>query len=211
MTEDEYSILRGWSTRGLAHMRTDNTVSGSWSRDVNATSRIDMRRLPMRVAVYLIIYVIVRQDCAPLGVRGSFMMSTVNHEHDTRAATVVAAETDTASLNWTSMPSSANNRHAFSSPTSTFNLTAPATRSLVLDDVRSRTNGFTRRTGFESITDLPQRRRCPQVIIIGAKKAGTRALLEFLRLHPYVRAVGPELHFFDKNYYRGFEWYRWIV
>lgn len=47
-----------------------------------------------------------------------------------------------------------------------------------------------------------------QVIIIGAKKAGTRALLEFLRVHPDVQAVGPEVHFFDKNYHRGFEWYR---
>lgn len=46
------------------------------------------------------------------------------------------------------------------------------------------------------------------MIIIGAKKAGTRALLEFLRVHPDVRAVGREVHFFDKNYFRGVEWYR---
>ncbi|KAL1486301.1 hypothetical protein MTO96_031448 [Rhipicephalus appendiculatus] len=51
-------------------------------------------------------------------------------------------------------------------------------------------------------------RRLPQAIIIGVKKGGTRAVLEYLRLHPQVRAAGPEPHFFDKNYHRGFGWYR---
>lgn len=51
-------------------------------------------------------------------------------------------------------------------------------------------------------------RRLPGAIIIGVKKAGTRALLEFLRIHPDVRAPGPEPHFFDKNYNRGLDWYR---
>lgn len=48
----------------------------------------------------------------------------------------------------------------------------------------------------------------PGAIIIGVKKAGTRALLEFLRIHPDVRAPGPEPHFFDRNYNRGLDWYR---
>ncbi|XP_071777304.2 heparan sulfate glucosamine 3-O-sulfotransferase 6-like [Centroberyx gerrardi] len=48
----------------------------------------------------------------------------------------------------------------------------------------------------------------PQAIIIGVKKGGTRALLEFLRIHPDVRAVGAEPHFFDRFYDRGLEWYR---
>jgi len=48
----------------------------------------------------------------------------------------------------------------------------------------------------------------PQAIIIGVKKGGTRALLEFLRVHPDVRAPGPEPHFFDRHYHRGIEWYR---
>lgn len=52
--------------------------------------------------------------------------------------------------------------------------------------------------------------RLPQAIIIGVKKGGTRALLEFLRTHPDVRAPGPEIHFFDKNYHRGLGWYRYI-
>ncbi|EEC08417.1 heparan sulfate sulfotransferase, putative, partial [Ixodes scapularis] len=52
-------------------------------------------------------------------------------------------------------------------------------------------------------------RRLPRSLIIGVKKAGTRALLEFLRLHPDVRASGPETHFFDRHYNRGVEWYSW--
>lgn len=53
-----------------------------------------------------------------------------------------------------------------------------------------------------------QVKRLPKAIIIGAKKAGTRALLEFLRLHPKVEGTGPEPHFFDRNYNKGLEWYR---
>ncbi|XP_050032842.1 uncharacterized protein [Dermacentor andersoni] len=51
-------------------------------------------------------------------------------------------------------------------------------------------------------------KRLPSALIIGVKKAGTRALLEFLRLHPDVRATGPETHFFDRHYNKGIEWYR---
>ncbi|CAG5897735.1 heparan sulfate glucosamine 3-O-sulfotransferase 6-like [Menidia menidia] len=51
-------------------------------------------------------------------------------------------------------------------------------------------------------------KRFPQAIIIGVKKGGTRALLEFLRIHPDVRAFGAEPHFFDRFYERGLEWYR---
>lgn len=51
-------------------------------------------------------------------------------------------------------------------------------------------------------------KRFPQAIIIGVKKGGTRALLEFLRIHPDVRAFGAEPHFFDRFYDKGLEWYR---
>uniref|UniRef100_A0A8C8S7J2 Sulfotransferase n=1 Tax=Pelusios castaneus TaxID=367368 RepID=A0A8C8S7J2_9SAUR len=51
-------------------------------------------------------------------------------------------------------------------------------------------------------------RRLPQAIIVGVKKGGTRALLEFLRAHPAVRALGAEPHFFDRGYERGLRWYR---
>ncbi|KAH1183982.1 hypothetical protein KIL84_014598 [Mauremys mutica] len=50
-------------------------------------------------------------------------------------------------------------------------------------------------------------KRLPQALIIGVKKGGTRALLEAIRAHPDVRAVGVEPHFFDRNYEKGLEWY----
>ncbi|PIO59492.1 hypothetical protein TELCIR_19044, partial [Teladorsagia circumcincta] len=55
---------------------------------------------------------------------------------------------------------------------------------------------------------VPMRKTFPTAIIVGVKKAGTRALLEFLRLNPNIRAPGPEVHFFDKNYHKGLDWYR---
>ena len=51
-------------------------------------------------------------------------------------------------------------------------------------------------------------RKLPGALIVGVKKGGTRALLEFLRVHPDIRAVGAEPHFFDRNYDNGLEWYR---
>uniref|UniRef100_A0ABM0MHP1 Heparan sulfate glucosamine 3-O-sulfotransferase 2-like n=1 Tax=Saccoglossus kowalevskii TaxID=10224 RepID=A0ABM0MHP1_SACKO len=50
-------------------------------------------------------------------------------------------------------------------------------------------------------------RKLPQAVIIGVKKCGTRALLEFIRMHPDVRAPGPEVHFFDRFYTLGEDWY----
>ncbi|KAM4624275.1 heparan sulfate glucosamine 3-O-sulfotransferase 3A1-like [Polymixia lowei] len=54
-------------------------------------------------------------------------------------------------------------------------------------------------------------RKLPQALIVGVKKGGTRALLEFLRVHPDIRAVGAEPHFFDRNYENGLEWYRELM
>ncbi|XP_043571156.1 heparan sulfate glucosamine 3-O-sulfotransferase 3A1-like [Chiloscyllium plagiosum] len=54
-------------------------------------------------------------------------------------------------------------------------------------------------------------RKLPQAIIIGVKKGGTRALLEFVRVHPDVRAVGAEPHFFDRHYDEGLRWYRGLM
>ncbi|GAB0086228.1 Heparan sulfate sulfotransferase [Sergentomyia squamirostris] len=51
-------------------------------------------------------------------------------------------------------------------------------------------------------------RQLPDTLIIGVKKSGTRALLEFIRLHPDVRAAGCEVHFFDRHYSKGLHWYR---
>ncbi|XP_023672698.1 heparan sulfate glucosamine 3-O-sulfotransferase 3B1b isoform X2 [Paramormyrops kingsleyae] len=54
-------------------------------------------------------------------------------------------------------------------------------------------------------------KKLPQAIIIGVKKGGTRALLEFLRVHPDIRAVGAEPHFFDRHYDKGLDWYRELM
>ncbi|KAL4659129.1 heparan sulfate glucosamine 3-O-sulfotransferase 6 [Arapaima gigas] len=73
-------------------------------------------------------------------------------------------------------------------------------------------------TGIWSGTQPPEwllgaagTKQLPQAIIIGVKKGGTRALLEFLRVHPDVRAVGSEPHFFDRFYERGLQWYRSLM
>ncbi|PAA61081.1 hypothetical protein BOX15_Mlig000729g2 [Macrostomum lignano] len=42
-------------------------------------------------------------------------------------------------------------------------------------------------------------RRLPQAIVIGARKCGTRALLDFLEVHPRVRAARGEVHYFDRE------------
>ncbi len=62
-----------------------------------------------------------------------------------------------------------------------------------------------------SVSDNFGTKEFPQAIIIGVKKGGTRALLEFLRVHPDVRAVGAEPHFFDRFYDKGLQWYRWVT
>lgn len=53
-------------------------------------------------------------------------------------------------------------------------------------------------------------RHLPQCIIIGSRKAGTRALLNYLNLHPDIRIAKTEVHYFDEaeNYQGGLEWYR---
>ncbi|XP_058654098.1 heparan sulfate glucosamine 3-O-sulfotransferase 1 [Onychostoma macrolepis] len=52
-------------------------------------------------------------------------------------------------------------------------------------------------------------RRLPDIIIIGVRKGGTRALIEMLSLHRDVVAAQSEVHFFDwdSHYRRGAEWY----
>lgn len=54
------------------------------------------------------------------------------------------------------------------------------------------------------------KRRLPHCIIIGVRKGGTRALLQFLKIHPDVQVSPDEIHFFDsnENYSKGVEWYR---
>jgi len=60
-----------------------------------------------------------------------------------------------------------------------------------------------------SVKEVPVR-RLPQCIIPGVMKGGTRALLEFLNVHPDVRALDHEIGYFSSNvlYRKGIEWYR---
>ncbi|XP_063791030.1 heparan sulfate glucosamine 3-O-sulfotransferase 6-like [Pseudophryne corroboree] len=94
----------------------------------------------------------------------------------------------------------------------------PVSSSSVMDDKQPLgTSGKANRTS-EPITSHSPRatpfhhssgsKKFPQAIIVGVKKGGTRALLEFLRIHPDVRALGAEPHFFDRCYDKGMEWYR---
>ena len=51
--------------------------------------------------------------------------------------------------------------------------------------------------------------RLPKVIIIGARKAGTRAVLEIINLHSKVKIAHHEIHFFEgQAYENGLEWYK---
>ncbi|XP_078376110.1 heparan sulfate glucosamine 3-O-sulfotransferase 3B1-like [Oculina patagonica] len=64
-------------------------------------------------------------------------------------------------------------------------------------------------TKGKSKVDFLQK-RLPNSIIIGVRKGGTRALLEFLKIHPKIKACAAEVHFFDnnRNYQLGLDWYR---
>ncbi|XP_063285025.1 heparan sulfate glucosamine 3-O-sulfotransferase 6 [Pelobates fuscus] len=81
----------------------------------------------------------------------------------------------------------------------TLNSPPPITSSANIVTQRPRAFPIPNRTGTKKF---------PQAIIVGVKKGGTRALLEYLRVHPDVRALGAEPHFFDRFYDKGLEWYR---
>jgi hypothetical protein len=52
-------------------------------------------------------------------------------------------------------------------------------------------------------------RLAPSFIIIGAQRAGTTSLYNYLAGHPdLIPARRTEIHFFDRNYHRGAAWYR---
>lgn len=54
------------------------------------------------------------------------------------------------------------------------------------------------------------KKRLPSALVIGIRKGGTRAILDFLGRHPSVRACPREVHFFDRQetYSLGLDWYR---
>jgi hypothetical protein len=53
-----------------------------------------------------------------------------------------------------------------------------------------------------------RRHRRPDFLIIGAARCGTTSLFHYLARHPQVVVPGrKELHFFDRHYERGLDWY----
>ncbi|KAF3853848.1 hypothetical protein F7725_014536 [Dissostichus mawsoni] len=79
------------------------------------------------------------------------------------------------------------------------------------DEMRGEQQRAPEPSAMSSFSNGSGSKKLPQAIIIGVKKGGTRALLEFLRVHPDIRAVGAEPHFFDRNYDNGLEWYRIVL
>ena len=65
-----------------------------------------------------------------------------------------------------------------------------------------------RQLSWRGFSDMEQ--RLPQAIIVGIRKCGTRALIEFLSIHPDISHAHDEMHFFDRGdrYALGLEWYR---
>lgn len=52
-------------------------------------------------------------------------------------------------------------------------------------------------------------RLMPDFIIIGTQRGGTTSLYNYLAHHPNIAAASiKEVHFFDKNYFKGLTWYR---
>jgi hypothetical protein len=48
----------------------------------------------------------------------------------------------------------------------------------------------------------------PTFLVIGAQKSATTSVIHYLGGHPDVFALRDEVHFFDRNYDRGIDWYR---
>jgi len=54
---------------------------------------------------------------------------------------------------------------------------------------------------------VPRHKKIPQAIVIGVRKGGTRALLEFVNMNSRIRRAKSETHFYDNNYDKGKSWY----
>jgi hypothetical protein len=72
---------------------------------------------------------------------------------------------------------------------------------------RARKNRIKRQIAFVHRL-LPQARKAPNFLIVGAQKAGTTALFNYLGRHgSFRRPLLKDVHFFDLNYARGLDWY----
>ena len=52
-----------------------------------------------------------------------------------------------------------------------------------------------------------EKKHLPKAIIIGCSKCGSRALLDFLDIHPDIETAGSEKDFFNRHYNLGLSWY----
>ena len=51
-------------------------------------------------------------------------------------------------------------------------------------------------------------KRFPKCVIIGIQKCGTKAVAEFLKIHPNISIDSRQTYFFSQQYNKGLEWYR---
>ena len=66
-----------------------------------------------------------------------------------------------------------------------------------------------KRARFYGRLATARRRSLPDVVILGAMRAGTTSLLRWLAQHPQIlRSRKKEVHYFDVNFHRGELWYR---
>jgi len=54
---------------------------------------------------------------------------------------------------------------------------------------------------------VPRHKKLPEAVVIGVRKGGTRALLEFINMNSRIRRAKSETHFYDNNYEKGRSWY----
>ena len=83
-------------------------------------------------------------------------------------------------------------------------------REIKQDDVSTLTSFPERSTNRKAKVHQDLKRRLPECLIIGVMKAGTDALLSYLKIHPRLAVHPVEARFFDvdANYAKGLEHYR---
>src|SRR3954447_9489078 len=69
---------------------------------------------------------------------------------------------------------------------------------------------YLRRGSDRSVEALAPLKMTPDILIIGAQRCGTTSMFKALTQHPEVARpfLRKGVHYFDKNYDRGFSWYR---
>ena len=80
-------------------------------------------------------------------------------------------------------------------------------RQSVISDPAVKPGGRTVYADRHITSPVTLQRRLPRCLIIGEMKCGTRALLQYMELHPDIEIVN-EVNFFDRHYNNGLEWYR---